>query len=183
MQEEEEETGNWFGEKNGVSCCFSTSITNPSDIPTWNNMAAVKSNILKRWDTAPAGVRICCIKFVQKVVQVQTPAVIDPRVRDTFLIVFIDKPYDIDMLYQRPDKNEISIALVPRDHPLLQTTRLEPESSGLLDRLLDVFHQERYMLSKDMSMGTDLTPKQRCHLHLCHSQLCRRSTSHPSTRL
>lgn len=48
-------------------------------------MAAIKSNVLKRWDTAPAGVRICCIKFVQKVVQVQTPAVIDPRVREAFL--------------------------------------------------------------------------------------------------
>ena len=46
-------------------------------------MASIKSNILKRWDTAPVGVRVCCIKFVQKVVQVQTPGVIaDPRVRD-----------------------------------------------------------------------------------------------------
>ena len=45
-------------------------------------MAAVKQNILKRWDTAPAGVKICSIKFVQKVVQVQTPGMIDPRVRN-----------------------------------------------------------------------------------------------------
>ena len=50
-------------------------------------MAAVKTNILKRWDTAPAGVRVCCIKFVQKVVQVQTPAVIDPRVRTASLMI------------------------------------------------------------------------------------------------
>ena len=47
-------------------------------------MAAIKSNILKRWDSATLGVRICCIKFVQKVVQVQTPGVIaDPRVRQS----------------------------------------------------------------------------------------------------
>lgn len=46
-------------------------------------MAAIKSNIIKRWDTASTGVRTCCIKFVQKVVFVQTPGVIaDPRVRD-----------------------------------------------------------------------------------------------------
>lgn len=45
-------------------------------------MAAIKSNILRRMDTAPAGVRISCIKFVQGVVQVQTPGMIaDPRVR------------------------------------------------------------------------------------------------------
>ena len=47
-------------------------------------MATIKSNILKRWDTAPTGVRLCCIKFVQRVVQVQTPGIItDPRVRET----------------------------------------------------------------------------------------------------
>lgn len=44
-------------------------------------MAQVKSNILRRMDTAPPGVRICCIKFVQRVVQTQTPGLIaDPRV-------------------------------------------------------------------------------------------------------
>ena len=38
-------------------------------------------------DTAPMGIRICCIKFVQKVVHVQTPGVIaDPRVRDNPLL-------------------------------------------------------------------------------------------------
>ena len=44
-------------------------------------MAAIKSSILKRFDTAPLGIRVCCIKFVQRVVLVQTPGVItDPRV-------------------------------------------------------------------------------------------------------
>lgn len=58
------------------------SIANPHDSATWEKMAAVKSNILKRWDTATTGVRICCVKFVQKVIQVQTPgASADPRVR------------------------------------------------------------------------------------------------------
>ena len=60
------------------------SIENPIDVPVWNNMAAIKSNILKRWDGAALGVRICCIKFVQKIVQVQTPGVVaDPRVRQS----------------------------------------------------------------------------------------------------
>ena len=66
-----------------VSYMVSTaSVSNPHDSMTWGNMAAIKSNILKRWDTAAVGVRICCIKFVQRVVHVQTPGVIaDPRVR------------------------------------------------------------------------------------------------------
>ena len=57
------------------------SINNPHDSGKWAFMASIKSNILKRWDTAPIGVRVCCIKFVQRVVQVQTPGIIaDPRV-------------------------------------------------------------------------------------------------------
>ncbi|KAL8920172.1 MAG: hypothetical protein Q9208_006418 [Pyrenodesmia sp. 3 TL-2023] len=97
-------------------------IANPHDSATWDRMAAVKSNIFRRWDTASGGIRVCCIKFVQRVVQVQTPGVIaDPR---------------------RPEQNEVSLALVPRDHPLIPPSRLEPEALGLLDRLLNVFHEE-----------------------------------------
>ncbi len=45
-------------------------------------MSAIKANILRRFDNASIGIRICCIKFVLRVVQVQTPGVIaDPRVR------------------------------------------------------------------------------------------------------
>jgi Symplekin/PTA1 N-terminal len=45
-------------------------------------MTAIKSNILNRMDAAPTSVRVCVIKFIQKVVQVQTPGVIaDPRVQ------------------------------------------------------------------------------------------------------
>ena len=40
---------------------------------------------------------------------------------------------------QKPDSNETSIALVPRNHPLLALPNLEAEASGLLDRLLSVF--------------------------------------------
>lgn len=84
----------------------------------WSKMAGIKSSILRRMDTAAAGVRICCIKFVARVVQVQTSGVItDPR---------------------RQDANEISLALVPRDHPVMPPSNLEAEASGLLDRLLGV---------------------------------------------
>ena len=108
-------------------------------------MASIKSNILKRWDTAATGVRICCIKFVQKVVQVQTPGVIaDPRVRISSTAP--SSEHSTNTTLQRSDQNEISIALVPRDHPLIPPPRLEPEASGLLDRLLNVFNEDiRYV--------------------------------------
>ncbi|KAF2805940.1 uncharacterized protein BDZ99DRAFT_449623 [Mytilinidion resinicola] len=101
---------------------FRHTIVNPSDTQNWQVMAAIKSNILRRMDSAPPGVRICCIKFVQRVIQVETPGLIsDPR---------------------RPEQNEISLALVPRDHPLLQLPNLEAEASGLLDRLLDILQSD-----------------------------------------
>ncbi|KAL8768693.1 MAG: hypothetical protein Q9209_005111 [Squamulea sp. 1 TL-2023] len=97
-------------------------ISHQHDAATWDRMAAIKSNVFRRWDTASGGIRICCIKFVQRVVQVHTPGVIaDPR---------------------RPEQNEVSLALVPREHPLIPPSRLEPEALGLLDRLLNVFHEE-----------------------------------------
>ncbi|KAL8860088.1 MAG: hypothetical protein Q9178_003352 [Gyalolechia marmorata] len=93
------------------------------DSATWDRMAAIKSNVFRRWDSASSGIRVCCIKFVQRVVQVQTPGVVaDPR---------------------RPEQNEVSLALVPREHPLIPPSRLEPEALGLLDRLLNVFHEEK----------------------------------------
>lgn len=60
------------------------SISNPTDSQTWGAMAAIKSSILRRMDKEPSGVKVCCVKFIQRVVQVQTPGQIaDPRVRDT----------------------------------------------------------------------------------------------------
>lgn len=103
-------------------------------------MASIKSNILKRWDSATVGVRICCIKFVQKVVQVQTPGVIaDPRVCS--LVQSLKVRTVADACPQRPEQNETSISLVPRNHPLIPPPSLEPEASGLLDRLLNVFSE------------------------------------------
>lgn len=73
------------------------SVTRPDDFfskkaisskaNAWQTMTAIKSNILKRIDSAPTSVRVCAIKFVQKVVQVQSPGVIaDPRVYAHFRI-------------------------------------------------------------------------------------------------
>ncbi|KAL9086737.1 MAG: hypothetical protein Q9159_004032 [Coniocarpon cinnabarinum] len=102
---------------------FKHIIYNPSDSTTWMHMAAIKSNILRRMDTAPSGVKVCCVKFIQRVVQVQTPGLIaDPR---------------------RPEQNEVSLALVPSTHPLIAPPTLEPEASGLLDRLLSVFQDQQ----------------------------------------
>jgi symplekin len=87
-------------------------------------------------DRATPGVRICCVKFLQQVVLVQTPGIVDPRVCTTHPLTRIHSAYAI----QRPDGSDISLALVPRDHPVIPYASLEAEGHGLLDRLLDIIH-------------------------------------------
>jgi symplekin len=102
-------------------------IHNPNDEATWNRMLAVKSIILRNFDNYPPGVRICCVKFLQCIVQAQTHGVIaDPR---------------------KSEQNEISLALVPRNHPLLLSSDLEAETSGLLDRLLGILQDKTRYIS------------------------------------
>jgi hypothetical protein len=61
------------------------SVADPNDTQNWQLMLAIKSNILRRMDSAVPGVRICCVKFVQQVILVQTPGMVaDPRVIDIF---------------------------------------------------------------------------------------------------
>lgn len=62
----------------------------------WDQITAIKHNILQRMDTAPHPVRVCCIKFVQKVVHTQTPGPIaDPRVRTLSLSQYMYKGADL----------------------------------------------------------------------------------------
>ncbi|TVY25932.1 mRNA cleavage and polyadenylation specificity factor complex subunit [Lachnellula hyalina] len=88
---------------------------------TWERMLAIKSRIFRIWDSAASNVRICCIKFAQRVVLVQTAGPdADPR---------------------RGDPMEVSLNMVPQNHPLLAPRNLEAEASGLLDRMLGVFQE------------------------------------------
>ncbi|KAI9809008.1 MAG: hypothetical protein M1825_002297 [Sarcosagium campestre] len=97
-------------------------ITNITDTATWEKVTTIKSKILKKWDIASSGVRICCIKFVQKVIEVQSAASVAEG--------------------RGLDQSEISIALVPRNHPLIHAPSLEAETAALLDRMLNVFHDD-----------------------------------------
>jgi symplekin len=113
-----------------------TSVHNANDATNWQSMSAIKANILRRMDSAPPGVRVCCVKFLQQVVLVQTPGVVDPRVSS----LHPQRPMPCSHTSQRPDHSDISLALVPRDHPLIPYVSLEAEGHGLLDRLLDIIH-------------------------------------------
>jgi symplekin len=108
-------------------------------------MLAIKSRIFRIWDSATPGVRICCIKFAQRVVLIQTKGPdADPRVwafSDCCLIFVLTDGS------QRGDSLEVSLSMVPPDHKLIPPKSLEAEASGLLDRMLAVFQENiRFVL-------------------------------------
>ncbi|KAI1826429.1 mRNA cleavage and polyadenylation specificity factor complex subunit [Xylaria intraflava] len=85
-------------------------------------MSAIKTRIRDIWDTAPLTVRICCIKFVQRVVLAHTSSVnLEPR---------------------RGDPLDISRNMIPPNHDTLDGDQLEAEASGLLDRMLGTLEDE-----------------------------------------
>ncbi|KAI1168475.1 mRNA cleavage and polyadenylation specificity factor complex subunit [Nemania serpens] len=97
-------------------------INNSYDSTTWEKMTAIKTRIRDIWDTAPLPVRICCVKFVQRVVLAHTSSV-NPEPR-------------------RGDPLDISRNMVPPDHPALDGDQLEAEAYGLLDRMLSALENE-----------------------------------------
>ncbi|KAI8630416.1 hypothetical protein F5Y19DRAFT_46079 [Xylariaceae sp. FL1651] len=97
-------------------------INNSYDSTTWERMTAIKTRIRDIWDSAPLTVRICCIKFMQRVVLAHTPSA-NPEPR-------------------RGDPLDISRNMVPANHPVLDGDQLEAEASGLLDRMLSAFEDD-----------------------------------------
>ncbi|KAH6682182.1 mRNA cleavage and polyadenylation specificity factor complex subunit, partial [Plectosphaerella plurivora] len=92
-------------------------ISNSYDTMTWERVLAIKTRILKIWGTASSPVRICCIKFAQRVVLAQTPmGPNDPRRGDTL---------------------DVSLEKVPPNHQTLDSATLDAEAAGLLDRILN----------------------------------------------
>ncbi|TGZ80924.1 hypothetical protein EX30DRAFT_341248 [Ascodesmis nigricans] len=114
--------------KSVVQCCasvypmiFRYVCQNRNEADLWNKMSSLKSKILNLWDAAPVGVNLACIKFVQRVVLVQSRGTTDPRLVDKF---------------------DTSLGSVPAAHPLLSLPSLDAEAQGLLDRLLSILHEE-----------------------------------------
>ena len=70
----------WLSHDGDFLSSFVYRCSNRNDADAWNKMVAIKSKILSLWDIAPIGVRICCIKFVQRVILVQSRGITDPRV-------------------------------------------------------------------------------------------------------
>ncbi|KAK1503841.1 mRNA cleavage and polyadenylation specificity factor complex subunit [Colletotrichum costaricense] len=96
-------------------------INNSYDTFTWERMVAIKQRILRIWDDADSTVRICCIKFAQRVVLAQSAA--NPN-----------EP-------RRGDSLDISLDKIPPNHQTLDARTLDAEGAGLLDRILSILQE------------------------------------------
>ncbi|TEA15992.1 mRNA cleavage and polyadenylation specificity factor complex subunit pta1 [Colletotrichum sidae] len=96
-------------------------INNGYDTFTWERMVAIKTRILRIWEDAPPTVRICCIKFAQRVVLAQSAA--NPQ-----------EP-------RRGDSLDVSLDKIPPSHQMLDARTLDAEGAGLLDRMLSVLQE------------------------------------------
>ncbi|KAK3309660.1 uncharacterized protein B0T15DRAFT_11088 [Chaetomium strumarium] len=92
-------------------------IHNSYHTESWEHMSAIKSKILQIWDGAPVPVKLSCIKFAQRVVLAQTMS---------------------NGMEQKYGGLDISLNMIPPNHPLLDPRQLEAEATGLLDRMLGV---------------------------------------------
>ncbi|KJZ73481.1 hypothetical protein HIM_07037 [Hirsutella minnesotensis 3608] len=93
-------------------------INNGYDTVTWEKMVSIKQKILRIWDNAVPSVRICCVKFAQRIVLAQSAASSSEFRHGGALDVSLDK--------------------VPPNHQTLDAQTLEAEAMGLLDRMLTV---------------------------------------------
>lgn len=89
-------------------------------VDIWKKLMSLKASGLELWNSEHFGVQAACIKFVQKVVLVQSYGPRDPRLADS---------------------SDISMSSAPSGHALIDPT-LEAEAQGLLERLLYVFSEE-----------------------------------------
>lgn len=97
-------------------------------------MVSIKQKILRIWDNAAPSVRICCVKFAQRVVLAQTVASgPDLRVR---LLPRARCHVALTAVVQHGGALDVSLDKVPLHHQSLDGRNLEAEATGLLDRML-----------------------------------------------
>lgn len=108
-------------------------INNGYDTITWEKMVGIKQRILQIWDTAAPSVKICCVKFAQRVVLAQTAS------------SGAEHRYAASL--------DISLDRVPQNHQSLDARNLEAEAMGLLDRMLSILQESTDALVIDATLN------------------------------
>ncbi|KAF8074984.1 Symplekin tight junction protein C terminal-domain-containing protein [Lyophyllum atratum] len=100
--------------------------TNRSNGAAWNTLAACKTRIIEfLWSpTSSVGVKVSAMKFVQRVILVQTRGVSDPRLQN---------------------KNDPNLSFCPPDHPFIPVAQLENEGKKLFDGLVATLYGSQHV--------------------------------------
>jgi len=104
-------------------------------------MLAIKARILQIWQSAMTPVRICCVKFAQRVVLAQTNAGSETRVSSDLVVIDTERRSVHSDTVQQRGLLDVSLEKVPNDHQNLDPRMLEGEAMGLLDRMLIVLQE------------------------------------------
>ena len=104
----------------------------------WEVLAGAKARILEFvWSPQiNVGVKLAAIKFLQRVVLVQTRGISDPRVSlsTSALLVLICSTNRL----QLQSRNDPNLSMCPADHPFIPVQALEDEGKQLLDYITSV---------------------------------------------
>jgi symplekin len=81
------------------------------------------------------GVQYAAVKFLQKVILVQSRGIADPRV-SCYSVHFASHASAECSTPKLQNKNDPNLAIVPGDHPFINAAALETEGVALLQRLI-----------------------------------------------
>ncbi|KAJ7449602.1 Symplekin tight junction protein C terminal-domain-containing protein [Mycena latifolia] len=119
---------------------FRLLCTNHSNPAAWATLSGCKTRILEFvWaPTTSNGVRFSSIKFLQRVILVQTRGISDPRLQN---------------------KNDPNISFCPADHPFISVPKLEAEGQKLLEAVIALLYtsQNTDMLTAMLNSWATLT--------------------------
>ncbi|KAJ7623311.1 Symplekin tight junction protein C terminal-domain-containing protein [Roridomyces roridus] len=119
---------------------FRLLCTNHSNPAAWNTLSTCKARILE-WVWAPGvnnGVRFSAMKFLQRVILLQTRGISDPRLQN---------------------KNDPNISFCSPDHPFISVLKLEAEGQKLLEAAMSLLYtsQNTDLLTAMINSWANLT--------------------------
>jgi len=125
--------------------CFIFSCTNRNLRPQWEILTKAKIQILDLAfsDETTLGIKLAALKFMQRVILVQTRGVTDPRV---CIYNIIQTLTYLPLEFQLQNKADPNLAFCPSDHPFMSTTQMEAEGTKLLEKVITLFFSTKYVL-------------------------------------
>ena len=118
---------------------FIQRCTNRQLRPMWETLSSCKTRILELvWSqTAKTGVKLAALKFMQRVILVQTRGVSDPRVSTS---LFISHYLTDTVELQLQKQSDPNLSFCPVDHPFISVSTLEAEGAELIKGVVTIFY-------------------------------------------